>query len=101
MEFIGEALTISGVSLVTVFGVLILLMLAMNLSSTILGRADRQTPQGAAVISTAVSQSKPVVQSDETDEERVAVIFAALEAAQIELPAGGRVRIEKISRRSE
>lgn len=100
MDLFGEALRITGMSIIMVFGVLILLMLAMQFSAVIFDRAGQATPGEGKASSAVAQQPQPSIQSDETDEERVAVILAVLEAAKIDVPAGGRVRIEKVSRRS-
>lgn len=101
MDLFNEALSITGMSLVMVFGVLILLMLAINLSAAIFQRAGQKDAEKTLSPATqAPSPRVPVRTGVTTDEEHTAVILAALEAAQIDVPQGGRVRIEKISRRS-
>lgn len=101
MDLFNEALSITGMSLVMVFGVLILLMWAMQLSAAIFERAGQKSAEKTTTPATrAPSPRVPVESGVTTDDEHTAVILAALEAAQIDVPQGGRVRIEKISRRS-
>lgn len=101
MDLFGEALSISGMSIVMVFGVLVLLMLAIQLSSLVFGKAEPKTTEKVTPSTTQAPATRaPVRTSGKSDEEQVSVILAALEAAQIDVPPGGRVRIEKVSRRS-
>lgn len=101
MELFSEALAISGMSIVMVFAVLVLLMLFMYLSAAFFDRAGRKAAQEIDNTPPPVAQPKPsIVKGEETDEEKVSVILAVLQAANLDVPEGGRVRIEKISSRS-
>lgn len=101
MNALLDALSISVMSLIIAFAVFILIMLAMYASAAILGR--QREPASAPAQSTAapaVAPSAPTVHAEQTDQEHVAAIMAALEAAEVSIPAGGRIRIEKVPRRS-
>lgn len=99
MEFLGDALSISGMAIVMVFAVLVLLMLAMNMSASILGKSAPAASQPGTSAAVTQGRAAPVVEmSQETDQVHTAVIFAALQAAEVDLPSGGRIRIEKVSR---
>lgn len=95
-----RALSISGTALIIAFAVLILIMLAMYASAAVFSRqeAPAATPRQPAAAPAA--PSAPAIHAADADAQHVAAIVAALEAAEVEIPAGGRVRIEKVSRRN-
>lgn len=96
-----RALSISGTALIIAFAVLILIMLAMYASAAIFSRQKAPAAATPQSVATPTVPSRPVIHADQADEEHVAAIVAALEAAEVTIPAGGRIRIEKVSRRSQ
>lgn len=102
MSAFFDALSMSVMSLLMAFAVLTVIMLAMSLSSAIFGRAREDAPKGVQGRPASQIMTGPVTTSqDATQPEQVAAILAALEAAQVDISTGGRVRIEKVSRRGE
>lgn len=102
MDLFVEALSISLMSLVMAFSVLILIMLAMYASAALLGKREDPAPAAGRAQGALPKEqtAQPAASSDATDQEHVAAIMAALQAAQVDIPSGGRVRIEKVSRGS-
>ena len=88
-----DALSLSVTALIMAFAVLIIIMLAMSASAAVFSR--KAEPEA-----TPAAPSVPVIHASDADAQHVAAIVAALEAAEVEIPAGGRVRIEKVSRRN-
>src|SRR5690625_673386 len=100
----AEALPISLVAIATVFAVLVLLMLVMNLFAFVFRHIGQEDASDASAPKANVQISKAHLRvqkrEDMQDEEVVSAILAALQAANISVPAGGRIRIEKVSRNS-
>lgn len=92
-----DALSLSVTALIMAFAVLILIMLAMYASAAVF---SRQEAPAATPRQPAAAPAAPAIHAADADAQHVAAIVAALEAAEVEIPAGGRVRIEKVSRRN-
>lgn len=102
MSLLIDALWMSLMSLAMAFTILILIMLAIKLSASIFGRMDQPVPEAASARPESQVRRAPVVEAgDGIDGEQISVVLAALQAAEEDLPSGGRVYIEKVSRRSE
>lgn len=99
MDQLLDALTISGTSFLVAMLILVLVMLTMYASAALFTRPTRLAAEPAAVPAAQGAEQAPAVTFQDADEEQVAAVLATLAAADIDLPAGGRIHIEKVSRR--
>lgn len=100
METFVEALSISVTSLIIAFSVLVLIMLLMYAMAALVNRGKTEEQSaGIGGRQTGAGLPSAAISSESGEQQELAAIMAALQAAGVDIPSGGRVRIEKVSRR--
>lgn len=101
MSSILDSLWMSIVSMVMAFAVLVMIALALGITSHALRANDNERANiPKESVRPAPGEPKPL-RTEETDEAVIAAIMATLNASGIEIPSGGRIHVEKVSRHGE